>query len=472
MQAYNRKRISFWNQIYRSPKPFHRFASPYHRLLQRCYQFRIPAGSRILELGCGEGHLLASLNPSFGVGIDFSKSAISKAKDQHPALCLIQADAHFLPLQTKFDVIILSDLINDLWDVQKVLQILSKNSHSRTRIIINSYSRLWQIPLNWAEQFGFKKRTLPQNWFTTDDIRNLLNLADYEQIKLEREILLPGEIFFISWFLNNILVRVWPFKLFALTNFVVARSLKPGHHVRPPNPSVSIIIPARNEAGNIANLFKQMPTFEGKKELIFIEGHSKDETLKRIEDEMVKRPEEELILLKQNGVGKADAVWQGFEAATNELLIILDADLSVQPHELVRFYKAAASNKGEFINGSRLVYPMRDKAMQFGNLITNRIFGLIYSWLLNQPVKDTLCGTKAIWKEDFLLLKKEWPIGKFDPFGDFDLLLGATKLNLKIVDIPIRYHERTYGKTNISRWNHGLMLVKVTLAAARQKFYF
>ncbi|MEX2143748.1 MAG: glycosyltransferase [Anaerolineales bacterium] len=469
MLTYTRQRRSHWDKVFARNRT-HRLASHYHQLLQRCYQFHIPAGMRVLELGCGNGQLLAAVNPSLGVGVDFSRQALSVASDTHPGLYLVQADAHFLPFRTTFDVIILSDLINDLWDVQKVFDSLLAYSHNRTRIIINVHSRLWQLPLIWVEKLKFKNRTLEQNWFTIEDIRNLYNLTDYELIKHEREILFPLGIPVLSWLFNNVLVRFWPFWILAMTNLLVARPLKAKHNLRSKHPSVSIVIPARNEAGNIQHIFERLPKMGSETELIFVEGHSKDNTKETIQGEIEKRPDQKATLLSQHGVGKADAVRTGFTAAKNELLMILDADLSVQPEDLSRFFEAAQLNKGEFINGTRLVYPMENRAMQLANILGNKSFSRIFTWLLGQPIKDTLCGTKVIWRSDYQLLRQQWP-ATFDPFGDFDLLLGATKLDLRIIDIPIRYHERKYGSTNISRWRHGLMLLRITLAATlRLKF--
>lgn len=470
MQKYTRERREHWDKVFAKKNRTHRLASYYHQLLQRCYLFHIPAGMRILELGCGNGALLAALRPAFAVGVDFSGKAISAGKESHADLMFIQADAHFLPFETTFDVIILSDLINDLWDVQKVFDALLTYSHNRTRVIVNFHSRLWQVPLIWAEKLGLKNRSLEQNWFTIEDIENLYKLTDYELVKHEREILVPVGIPFISWLANNVFVRFWPFWILALTNILVARPLKSKHRIRSERPSVSIVIPARNEAGNIGNIFERLPKLSDNVELVFIEGHSQDNTFEVIQQEIRQHPEQKATLIRQRGIGKADAVWGGFAAAKNDLLMILDSDLSVQPEDLIRFYEAAVLNKGEFINGSRLVYPMENRAMQFANLIGNKSFSLIFSWLLSQPIKDTLCGTKVIWRNDYILLRQEWP-ATFDPFGDFDLLLGATKLNLKIIDVPIRYRERTYGSTNINRWGHGMTLLRITLSAcSRLKF--
>lgn len=416
---------------------------------------------RVLELGCGNGSLLASVKPELGVGVDFSRQALIQAKQLHPQLSFIEADVCELPLSGSFDVIILSDLVNDLWDVQTVLELIARCSHSRTRVILNLHSHLWQVLLAWAERLGLKRPTLAQNWFTLDDLHTLLKLTNYDLIKHETEILLPAYIPVLSWFANKYLARIWPFSALCLTNMLVIRPLKAKFEKRSQQPSVSIIIPARNEEGNIGRLFSELPKLGRAMELVFIEGHSKDKTYQAIEEAIQQDPEQKAQLLKQTGVGKANAVWQGFAAAKNDVLIIFDSDLSVSPPDLLRFYEAVSSNKGEFINGSRLVYPMEDRAMQFINLIGNRLFGKIFSWLISQPVKDTLCGTKVIWREDFALLRQVWPENSRDPFGDFDLLIGSAKLNLKIIDVPIRYRERTYGSTNINRWSHGLMLIRM-----------
>lgn len=463
---FNRSRRQHWEAIFSRPQRRHPLARYYHKLLERRYQLYLSTGVRVLELGCGDGDLLAAVQPGFGVGIDFSRAALLQAKQRHTKLLFVQADAHALPFAATFDVVILSDLINDLWDVQSVFERLARIIHGRTRIVMNTHSRLWQLPLMLAEKLGFKSKTLAQNWFTLPDLRNLFRLTDYDIVKHEAEILAPFPLPVLSWFLNSILVKIWPMSALAVTNFVVARPMRAANTIRSERPSVSVVVAARNEAGNIASLLERLPKLGSATEIIFVEGHSKDDTREAIEAEIKKRPEEKIQLFKQNGIGKADAVWQGFAAARNDLLIILDADLSVPPEDLTRFYQAAAANKGEFINGSRLVYPMEDRAMQLANLAGNRIFSALFSWLLAQPIKDTLCGTKVLWRADYEQLRKQWPIGKLDPFGDFDLLLGATKLNLKIIDLPIRYRERTYGQTNISRWRHGLQLARITVAAA------
>jgi glycosyltransferase involved in cell wall biosynthesis len=306
---------------------------------------------------------------------------------------------------------------------------------------------------------------LAQNWLTPSDVNNLLHLAGFETVRTSNEILWPLPL---GGFANRYLSRLWPFREMVLSNFVIAR---PAPHPAD-KPSVSVVVAARNEEGNIKNIFERVPHMGSKTELIFVEGHSKDKTYETIEKEMALHPGTSSLLFRQPGIGKADAIRLGFEKASGDILMILDADLTVPPEDLPRFYEAIASGKGEFINGVRLVYPMEKEAMRFLNFLGNKFFSLAFSWLLGQSVKDTLCGTKVMWRKDYeeIAANRSY-FGDFDPFGDFDLIFGAAKMNLKIVDMPIRYRERVYGTTNISRWKHGALLLRmVAFAAQRIKF--
>jgi len=253
-----------------------------------------------------------------------------------------------------------------------------------------------------------------------------------------------------------------------MTAFTLARPI-PAFEQNTSPASVSVVIPARNEEGNIKQIFERVPQMGSSTELIFVEGHSKDNTYQAIVDEIQKHPEIKAKLFHQEGKGKGDAVRLGFAKASGDILMILDADLTVLPEDLPRFYSAIYTDRGDFINGVRLVYPMEKEAMRFFNYIGNKCFSVLFSFLLSQPVKDTLCGTKVLWKRDYeKIAANRAYFGNFDPFGDFDLLFGAAKLDLKILDMPIRYGERTYGTTNIQRWKHGWLLSKMVFFAARR----
>jgi ubiquinone/menaquinone biosynthesis C-methylase UbiE len=465
---YRNARRTLWDFVACKRDHWKGLGRYYHQRLQEMYRFVIPEGMRVLEIGCAEGNLLAALKPSRGVGIDFSPEMIRRAKQMHPDLEFALADAHDLNYQEDFDFIILSDLVNDLWDIQTVFDRIKRMTTPQTRIVINTYSRLWELPMGIAKRLNLATPTLYQNWLTVEDITNLLNLSHYEVVRHWEEILWPQRTPFLSPLCNHYLARLWPFHILTLCHVMVARSLAPLQD-RATKPRVSVIVPARNEAGNIPEIMARVPEMGAGTEIIFVEGHSTDDTYGAMQKAVGQFPDRTCMILQQKGSGKDDAVRLGFSRARGDILMILDADLTVPPEDLPRFYTVLVSGIGEFANGVRLVYPMEKEAMRFINLIGNKFFSLAFSWLLGQPVKDTLCGTKVLWRRDYeRIAANRSYFGDFDPFGDFDLLFGAAKLNLKIRDVPIRYRERTYGSTNIRRWRHGWLLIRMVLFALRR----
>jgi len=442
----------------------------YHRHLAKVFGFHVPKGQRVIEFGCGTGDLLASLKPSMGVGIDISDKMIGLAREGHPELRFEVADALTYASKDKFDVVILSDIVNSLFDVQQMFEIARSVCAPRGRILVNYYSRVWQLPLKWGSASGFSK-TLPEsNWLTPHDVRNLLNLAGVEPVKEWTEFLFPFKIPLMEPFFNKFLARLFPGRQLCLSNFVSARPVPvPRALTGPDAPSVTVVIPARNEAGNVPEYFKRVPRMGSKTEIIIVEGNSTDDTYEAAKREVEAHPEWDARLLKQPGKGKADAVRFGYREAKNDILMILDADLTVVPEDLPRFYEALVSGKGEYVNGVRLVYPMEGRAMRFLNLLGNKFFSYAFSWLLGQPIRDTLCGTKVMYRKDYeCLAANRSYFGDFDPFGDYDLIFGAAKMGLKMVDMPIRYRDRTYGDTNINRWRHGVILLRMVAFAARR----
>jgi glycosyltransferase involved in cell wall biosynthesis len=297
-------------------------------------------------------------------------------------------------------------------------------------------------------------------------VLNLLQLADWSPVQMQPRLLLPVRCLGLDVLVNRWVAPLPLINQLCLTVFGVARSTRP-QAVR--DRTVSIVIPARNEAGNIAAAVRRVPAMGAGTELILVEGHSSDDTWAEIQRVARENPDLKIKCLRQTGSGKGDAVRAGFAAATGDILMILDADLTMPPEELPKFYEVIAAGRAEFVNGCRLVYPMDDTAMQFMNLCANKAFGLIFTWLLGQGVKDTLCGTKVLSRDNYdKIAASRAYFGEFDPFGDFDLLFGAARLNLKIADLPIRYGGRTYGTTNIHRWKHGWLLLRMVLFGARK----
>ena len=437
----------------------------YHRLLQRYFSFLIPPGQRVLEIGCGVGDLLAAVRPSHGVGIDFSSAMVEAARQRYPSLDFRVACAGEFSLDEQFDYILLSDLVNDLPDVQAVFARLHRFAHSRTRLVLNFFNYLWHPILGLAERMGAKAPTLPQNWLSSADMKNLLQLADWELIKLDTRILWPVRTPLLEPLLNRWLA---PFlRHVCLTVVLVARPRR--QHPVHQEFRCTVVIPARNEAGNIEAAVQRTPDMGLGTEIILIEGHSSDNTWDEIRHVAAKHTDRPIKVLKQQSVGKGGAVREAFAAATGDLLFILDADLTMPPEQLPLFYEVARSGIADFVNGVRLVYPMEDAAMPFLNLVMNKLFSLAFGWLLGQSIKDTLCGTKVLFRTDYeAIARNRACFGDFDPFGDFDLLFGAAKQNLKIADLPIRYRARAYGETNIRRWKHGWLLCRMVWFAARR----
>lgn len=436
----------------------------YYEDLISFFKYNVPEGSSVLEIGCGTGHTLNALNPKRGVGLDISLQMIEQARSQYPHLSFFQMDAENLEIYDPFDYIIISDTLGYLEDIQKALQELWKVAHPDTRIIITYHNFLWQPLLLFAEKMNIKMPQLRLNWLNHEDIHNLLNLEWFEIIKEGRRFIVPKLIPGISYFFNKYLSQIPFFNIFGITGYTIARPFK---RLEEQNTSVSVIIPARNERGNIESAVNRCPQMGSHTEIIFVEGHSEDGTLDEIKQICEKYSDtHDVKYIVQDGKGKGNAVRNGFAMASGNILMIQDADLTAPPEDLPRFYHAIATGKGEYINGSRLVYPMEDKAMQTLNIYANKFFSLMFSWLLGQPLKDTLCGTKVIHRDNWNKINANRKyFGEFDPFGDFDLIFGAAKLNLKIVEVPVRYQARQYGETNISRFRHGWLLVKMVLFA-------
>lgn len=438
----------------------------YRRCLARLFRRLVPASASVLEVGCGAGELLALLPNRDVTGIDLSVRHIEAARQRVPHGRFEAQAGEALDLDRTFDVIILSETINQASDVQRLLERLHRVAHSRTRLLLNYHNAAWRPLLGLATLLRLKDRQPPSSWLGPDDVANLLMLAGWEVVKHQKRILVPMPLFGLDRLVNRYLA---PFMgWFCLTAFTIARPAPRPVPARLPR-SVTVVVPARNEAGNIAEAVRRVPLMGEFTEVIFIEGHSKDNTWDEIQRVIRDNPERNLRALRQTGKGKGNAVREALAEARGDIVMILDADLTVPPEELPKFYDLLASGRAEFANGVRLVYPMEDQAMRFLNLCGNKFFSIAFSWALSQPIKDTLCGTKALFRADYeRIAANRAYFGDFDPFGDFDLIFGADRLQLKIADIPIRYKNRTYGTTNIHRWRHGLLLLRMLGVAIRK----
>ena len=445
----------------------------YAKQIERLVCSLVLPGARVLEVGSGVGDLLVALAPRRGVGIDVSPSMVEIAKSRHGdrsevSFLVADVERDELP-QGPFDVIVLSDTLGMLEDIETALRRLRGLLTPEGRIVVTYYNFLWEPVLKLAEALEQKTRWPEQNWLSMNDIGNLLYLAGFQVVRSGTDVLVPVDVPALSALANRVGAKIPIVRETALVEYFVARAVE--DRLPAELPGVTVVCPCKNEKGNILEAVLRTPLMGSATELIFVDGNSTDGTYEEIERIMreYRGPLQLRLISQGDGKGKGDAVRKGFTAAVHEVLMILDSDLTVPPEDLPKFYRALVSGKGEMINGVRLVYPMEGQAMRFLNLLGNKFFSLALSWVLEQPIKDSLCGTKVLSKKDYQRIESERKFfGDFDPFGDFDLLFGAARLNMKIVDLPVRYRARTYGDTKISRFRHGWLLLKMTAFGFRK----
>ena len=428
--------------------------------LKRLLQFIVEPGKRVLAVRCQTGHLLASVRPSYGVGVEIGEVMVALAKKQHPGLHFIQADPEKLSLGEKFDYI-LFDHIFDTVDILRALEAIREHCTPDTRLIIFNYTQLWEPVLELASKLGFRSKFVEPNWVSENDVRGFLKLAGFRPVRVHRRFLFPKWIPLFSWALNDLLAHLPGLRRLCLMQIMVARpSPAP---VPEENLTVSVIVPCRNEHGNVAAAVERIPDMGKQTEILFCDDKSTDGTAEEVHRMQRQYPDKNIRLIEGPGICKAENVWTGFSAACGDVLMILDADLTVMPEELPMFLRALASRQGDFVNGSRLIYPVQHHAMKFANMIGNKLFGFLFSFLLDQRIKDTLCGTKVFWRKDWLRIEKNlgaWGIK--DLWGDYELLFGASKLHLEIVEVPIHYQERIYGVTKMTKvFFNGLRMLRI-----------
>lgn len=432
----------------------------YHSFLDHFYQFVIPKGSKVLQVGCKTASRLAAVEPAFGVGIDDDANNIAMAIHKYPHYTFHVGTLKNIQLNEQFDYIILSSTTMEVYDIQELFESLHPYCHNRTRIVLDFYSALWNPTLSLLQKLGLRRPTPLQNWVSAYDMKNFLMLSGYDVVTSGKQMVLPVYIPIVSWMVNAFFQTVPLLDKLCLNQWFIARPIT---KMNPHDVTVSVVVPVKNERGNVEAAITRTPLMGKHTEFIFVEGHSHDGTLDEIKRVQAMYPEHDITCLVQDGKGKGDGMRKGFAHAKGDVLIILDGDLTTPPEEMPRFFNALVSGQGECINGSRLIYGMEDEAMRFLNLIANYLFGLGFSYVLGQRLKDTLCGTKVLLKTDYQkIVANRAFFGEFDPFGDFDLLFGAAKQNLKIIDLPVHYKARTYGVTQIRRFHAAMYLLRMS----------
>ena len=425
----------------------------YYARMARMLRFIVEPGKRVLEVRCQTGHLLNAVQPSYGVGVEISENLTDIAHKNFPHLHFKCVDPEDLDLEEKFDYILFSHVF-DTVDMLTALERIGRHCTPETRLVVINYNPLWQAPLDVASKLGLRSRFVEPNWVNEIDLTNFLHLSGFRLIRTHRTLLFPKYFPLLSSFLNGFVGRLPGFRRLCMMQFMVARPVP--RTEQPKEAGVSVVVPCRNERGNVAAAVERIPEMGKFTEIIFCDDKSTDGTADEVRRVQALYPQRNIRLLNGPGICKAENVWTGFRGSRGDVLMILDADLTVMPEELVFFYKALVEGKGEFINGSRLVYPMPEAAMKLANRVGNKVFGMIFSFLLDQPIKDTLCGTKVLWRHDWDRIERNlgaWGIK--DLWGDYELLFGASKLHLEITEVPVHYQERIYGVTKMTRvfWN-------------------
>jgi len=417
--------------------------------VKQLLQFIVEPGSRVLELRCLRGDTLADLRASRGVGVEIGEEMVALAKARYPQLEFVRCDIEELQLGEKFDYVIFNHIF-DTVDILKALERIRAHCTAKTCLIIVNYSQLWQPVLELASKLGLRSRFVEPNWVNENDVRGFLKLAGFRPVHKHRLMLFPKRIPLFSWLLNEVVGRLPGVRRLCMMQVMVARPVTEAPD--PADVSVSVIVPCRNEERNIQPAVERIPEMGKFTEIIFCDDKSADGTADEVRRMQAVCPWKHVRLVNGPGICKAENVWTGFRTATGDIVMILDADLSVMPEELPLFFDALVQRRGDFVNGSRLVYPMQERAMKFANMLGNKAFGLAFSFLLDQRIKDTLCGTKGLWRQDWQRLEKHlgsWGIK--DLWGDYELLFGASRLQLEIAEIPVHYQERIHGVTKMTK---------------------
>jgi ubiquinone/menaquinone biosynthesis C-methylase UbiE len=418
----------------------------------------IPEGASVLEVGCGTGEILASVKPSRGVGIDISSEMTKIAARKFPQYDFIHAPIEELKINEKFDYVIMVDVVDHVYDVMDVFENLFKFCKPTTQIILTTINPWWDPILMLMEKIGAKMPEGPHNFIEKRNLSKMVELLDFSISYSGYMLLFPKYIPVLSFLANSLGTRMWGIsKCSAVQYMIIQPTVKNKTDL---GYGCSVIIPCYNEAGNIEEAVKRVPQMGRGTEVVVVNDGSKDKTAEIVRG--LQLPHVTLIDYSPNR-GKGNAVKAGFDAAQNEVIMILDADISTPPEELPRFFNPLNQGRCQFVNGTRLVYPMQEQAMRTLNLFGNKLFGMIMSFITQQHLTDTLCGTKALLKSDFK--RMSWGL---DKWGDFDLLFGAAKIGSKIMEVPVHYKSRKADKSKMNSFRHGLHLLRACFLGFRE----
>ena len=424
----------------------------------------IPPESSVLEVGCGTGEILDIVQPVRGVGIDISAKMVELAKQKFPQHTFIHSPIEDLQIDEKFDFIILVDVADHVYDIMDVFGVLYRFCKPTTRIILTTINPWWDPILMFMEKIGAKMPEGPHNFVEKGNLAKILELMDFSVSYSGYMLLFPKKIPFLSFLVNALGTRTWGLKkLSSMQYMLIQPSVKNETDL---GMGCSVVIPCHNEQDNIEDAVRRIPKMGRETEIIVVNDGSTDHTAQKVKELQGEIKNLKLIDYSPNR-GKGYAVKKGFEDASQEILMILDADISTLPEELPRFFHPLNKGMCQFVNGTRMVYPMENQSMRILNLFGNKIFGFIMSFITQQNLTDTLCGTKALYKSDFKRI--QWGL---DKWGDFDLLFSAAKRGSRIMEVPVHYMSRKSGESKMKSFRHGLHLLRACFLGFKELVFF
>ena len=436
----------------------------YHQKIAEYLRFIVPEGESLLLIGCEDGRLLDVLAPSRGFGVDCSEEMIALAGKRRPQHRYLAASDYAFELDESFEYIVLNDMTGEVHDLFSLLQRIAGLCTRTSRVVIVQHNYLWRPVLRLAARLRLKRPEARQNWLSVGDLRVFLDGVGFETIDVRSKLFCPKRLLGLGSAANWVAGLVPFVHRLAGTEILIARL--EAHRPDPSTRSASIVLTTRDERENIEPMVKAIPDVGRETEIIFVEGHSTDGTPEEIERVIKGYPEKRIRLLRQTGVGQGDAIRTGFAAATGDVIILLEADQTSPPEDVLKAFEIVASGRSDYVNGSRFIYPRARGSMPVRNAVGNILFAVWFTWFLGQRTSDVLCGLKAIDRRQFARLLGNWEfLGVFDPFGDFELLFGAARLGLKISEVPTRYTARAYGTPKSRFVKHGMMLARMARRA-------
>lgn len=358
---------------------------------------------------------------------------------------------------TKYDCIVLSDMFEVNDDILGLLKLLKKNLNNDGTILLTSITPIWDGVLSILEMLNLKNKSKKRSYIHLNKLSAVLDTINFQITGKRTRQYFPFKLFYFGNIINNFLEIILYFFNFGIRSYFTIKEIE--DTAEKDVLSKTIIVPAKNEEGNLNELINRIPYLGNNVEVIISCGISNDNTLGMAKS--LKSDNFIIKVIEQTSKGKANAVWEACEQSSNDLIAILDADLSVDPEELSSFFELIETKKCDFVNGTRLIYSMEKGSMRFINNFGNRLFQYVVSKIIRLPLTDSLCGTKVFKKNLYEKIKKWQSVVKIkDPFGDFDLLFAAAYSSQKIVEYPIHYRARKYGTTQIRRFKDGFKLIK------------